>query len=305
MVAGSPRLLVAHMLLVAFALSGCLAEDDPDTAGTVETGTDDGSSANGSDGADANAGGDSGDGTEDDPATASGDSNEAPMAILSYTTPNGGLVAGVPIAFDAAESSDDAPAGTLEYRWDFGDGRAEAFGLRLNHTFADPGSYAVTLTVTDPHGASDQANATLTIDDDTVETSVIYNKTFTGSLVAPNALMGGEDNLTTATLLGVGEDVDHVVLDVPDVPEGSKLDVTLIWAGDETLSPLVGVMPDLDLYVYTSDGAGGFGDGGATGSQPEQVTASSSQAALGHYQVLVILFAGGPTDFELRVEVTG
>ncbi len=61
------------------------------------------------------------------------------------------------LSVDDAGSSD--PDGSLvSHRWDFGDGTASEQGRtpRL-HTFAAPGSYVVTLTVTDDHGRTGRA----------------------------------------------------------------------------------------------------------------------------------------------------
>lgn len=54
--------------------------------------------------------------------------------------------------FDAAAS--EAPTGRTitAYAWDFGDGTAPASGITTTHTFDAPGTYQVTLTVTDSSG---------------------------------------------------------------------------------------------------------------------------------------------------------
>jgi PKD repeat protein/N-acetylneuraminic acid mutarotase len=57
---------------------------------------------------------------------------------------------GATITVNGAGSSD--PDGdALTYTWDFGDGSAPASGATASHTYADDGTYAVTLTVSDGH----------------------------------------------------------------------------------------------------------------------------------------------------------
>ncbi len=61
------------------------------------------------------------------------------------------------VVLDAAGSSDDqTPSGELTYTWSKGDGGAaiDARGEKTSVTFAEPGRYGVTLTVTDAAGNS-------------------------------------------------------------------------------------------------------------------------------------------------------
>ena len=58
------------------------------------------------------------------------------------------------VDFDASASYD--PDGTIvDYAWDYGDGNFGT-GVTASHTYAAPGSYSVTLTVTGDFGATDQ-----------------------------------------------------------------------------------------------------------------------------------------------------
>jgi len=66
----------------------------------------------------------------------------------SFTVPNSPK-AGKPVTLDASDSSDD---GTITvYYWEFGDGQTAA-GKSPTHTWSTPGSYEVTLWVTDNAG---------------------------------------------------------------------------------------------------------------------------------------------------------
>jgi hypothetical protein len=51
----------------------------------------------------------------------------------------------------------------LSYLWDFGDGETDTAPNPV-HTFVDPGSYTVTLEVTDDHNLTDLASAVVTVD---------------------------------------------------------------------------------------------------------------------------------------------
>src|SRR5918994_3239866 len=75
--------------------------------------------------------------------------NAAPAASLSVSC------TGLTCTAEGAGSSDSD--GTIEsYRWDFGDGTT-AGGSSVQHTYTTPGSYTISLTVTDDDGASDTA----------------------------------------------------------------------------------------------------------------------------------------------------
>jgi PKD repeat protein len=78
----------------------------------------------------------------------------------------GGPYAGpvsVPVQFSGLGSED--PDGFLvSYSWAFGDGKAGS-GLFPTHTYAAPGLYTVTLTVTDNDGAENRSTATVLIGD--------------------------------------------------------------------------------------------------------------------------------------------
>jgi subtilisin family serine protease len=70
-----------------------------------------------------------------------GDTNTAPTASFTYSCTD------LSCAFDGTGSS-DADSDSLTYSWNFGDGNT-ATGSTVNNTYANDGSYTVTLTVSD------------------------------------------------------------------------------------------------------------------------------------------------------------
>ena len=68
--------------------------------------------------------------------------------------------AGTPVAFDGSGSTDDGSIAS--YSWDCGDSGTET-GETPSHTYASPGEYTITLTVTDDRDLTDEAETTATI----------------------------------------------------------------------------------------------------------------------------------------------
>ena len=85
--------------------------------------------------------------------------NQSPVA--SFTESAHTVDTSETIHFDASDSYD--PDGTIvSYSWDFGDGNT-ATGVEVDHAYEDDGVYTVTLTVVDDDGATDTAEATKTV----------------------------------------------------------------------------------------------------------------------------------------------
>ena len=86
--------------------------------------------------------------------------NEPPVA-----DPNGPYTGteGVSITFDGSGSY-DTDGSVVLYQWDFGDGNTAA-GVSPAHTYAQDGTYTVTLTVTDDDAATDTKTTTATVAD--------------------------------------------------------------------------------------------------------------------------------------------
>jgi PKD repeat protein len=77
--------------------------------------------------------------------------NTAPTADYSYTPANPPV--GAWVQFDGSSSS-DSDGTVVSYAWNFGDGTTDS-GVGVWHRFNTPGTYIVTLTVTDDDAATD------------------------------------------------------------------------------------------------------------------------------------------------------
>jgi len=64
------------------------------------------------------------------------------------------------VSFSGISSADDV--GVVSYTWDFGDGWG-ASGATCQHTYTHPGTYTVTLTVTDTYGQMDTASRAIAV----------------------------------------------------------------------------------------------------------------------------------------------
>jgi PKD repeat protein len=84
--------------------------------------------------------------------------NDLPNAVLSVTPVTGATP--LPVSADGSGSSD--VEGPLTYVWTFGDG-GTASGPTAPHTYTSPGTYTVTLTVTDGDGATDTATQVVNV----------------------------------------------------------------------------------------------------------------------------------------------
>jgi PKD repeat protein len=85
--------------------------------------------------------------------------NKPPVAAIAG--PDHGLP-GETLTFSASGSS-DSDGQIVKYDWNFGD-QATGSGVEVTHSYAAPGDYQVTLTVTDDGGLTGQATHPITID---------------------------------------------------------------------------------------------------------------------------------------------
>jgi PKD repeat protein len=76
-----------------------------------------------------------------------------PLLPTAVITPPSSAHPEIPVVFSASRSTDPYPGGSVtSYSWNWGDGSATSSGVAPTHTYAVPGEYTVTLTVTDSYG---------------------------------------------------------------------------------------------------------------------------------------------------------
>ena len=167
---------------------------------------------------------------------------------------------GSAVSFDGSASSD--PDGdALTYAWDFGDGTTGT-GAKPSHTYAQNGTYMVTLTVTDPAGA--EASATTTAAVVNVSPSVAAFNGATG--------MPGETYQAAGTFTDPG--VDDVFTATVDYGDGSGVQPLALSGNGFSLSHQYDAAGTFTVTVTVRDADGGVGTRTAT------VTVVTPQAAI-------------------------
>ena len=80
--------------------------------------------------------------------------------VASFTTNPGTPTGAAPLQVDFTDTSTDPDGTVVSWGWDFGDGNVSS-AQSPSHTYTNPGSYTVTLTVQDNHGLNDTAQVTV------------------------------------------------------------------------------------------------------------------------------------------------
>jgi PKD repeat protein len=193
-------------------------------------------------------------------------------AVADETFAEGGLWS---VEFDASGSSDDV--GIFSYEWDFGDGTT-GNGINLTHVYTAPGTYDVTLTVTDNAGQAVLVTQTI---------EVTFGDGPTADAGGPYVF--GEEaasfGVWTATLDGTGSSDDAGIFDY-------------VWSFDPSLSESFDA--PLDPAVWTAD-AGASVDSGRLRNP------GGGWAATGHYSMHTFDREDGVVQFtgEIVTPVSG
>ncbi len=146
--------------------------------------------------------------------------NRPPVGTIETPSGDETLEAGGSVAFAGSASDPDGDDVTVV--WDFGDGITSTELVPGDHTYSDPGSYAVSFTATDEHGLSDPTpdTRTVTVTGPAATLTQVQNQIFTASCALSGCHAG---NAPAAGLnLSAGQAYDNIV-DVPST-EQSALD---------------------------------------------------------------------------------
>ena len=114
-----------------------------------------------------------------------------PTADFTFTPAN--PVVGEEVTFNASKSVDDGQI--TDYIWTFGDG-SSATGREVTHTYREPGSYEVTLTVYDDDGLSDTVIKRVNVSEAKGVTVNSTNQTLTIEAGKTKVLFSGNFSLT-------------------------------------------------------------------------------------------------------------
>ncbi len=261
--------------------------------------------------------------------------NQPPVAAFNFSPTN--PLVGSWVQFNGSASSD--PDGTItSYAWNFGDGGTGS-GVSRYHQFAAPGTYTVSLTVTDDDGATDTEIHTIQVGSINQSPVAAFNFSPTNPLVGSWVQFNGSassdpDGTITSYAWnfgdgGTGSGVSRyhqfaapgtytVSLTVTDDDGATDTEIHTIQVGSINQSPVAAFTtppsPGVSEWVrfdgsasYDPDGsistyAWNFGDGG-TGSG---VTPYHRFAAPGTYTVtLTVTDDDGATDTEIHTVQVG
>lgn len=142
-----------------------------------------------------------------------GAANQNPVAGFNTTSE------GLNVAFDASESV-DADGSIVDYAWDFGDGSSDNTSTEgITHVYADPGTYAVKLTVTDDRGGKNTVTKDIVVkavnqlpvaEFSSEQSGLRVSFDGSGSADADGQIAGYEWNFGDDSPTASGKNIDHL-----------------------------------------------------------------------------------------------
>lgn len=231
----------------------------------------------------------------------------APVAWIAASASSG--VAPLTVQFDGSSSSSSG-ASIASYRWSFGDGTPLASGVATSHVFQTPGTFTVTLWVTDSRGQSGSTTREITVSGTAQAGAVAGNLLVPGSARSdgdvndPQAPYRSNDTRALAQSVPGSVVVGGYVNEPGRGAEGRSFDAGDLddfYRADLAAGQVVElVMPsadpnlpddqrdDADLALY--DGNGQLVDASMGLGQVEQLTVPAD----GTYYVGVSVYSGAP-----------
>jgi PKD repeat protein len=212
-----------------------------------------------------------------------------PNLVAAFTFTPTGPQAFQTVAFDASTSTNGGVACLTQcsYSWDFGDGTS-GIGLTTTHQFRTAGTFSVTLTVTDPRGASATKANSILVAPPTPPTAA-----FTVSPTPAPANVDVFFNASGSRAVGAGRTITSYTWAFGDGSSGSGVTTSHKFAGVGTFSITLTVTDDagataqatqtLQVGSAASNGLAAFvvTPGSPKANQPVSFDASTSTPSTG------------------------